>query len=118
PGHAHAASSCPTRASRVVNVATATAFRAALIGAKPGDQIRLADGTYRGHFTLTRKGTKAHPVVVCGSSRAAIDGGGTSTGYALRLADTTWVVVSGVTVRHGQKGVIVDGSTHVSLRNI
>jgi len=110
--------SCPLVYTRVVNVATASALRTALSKALPGDQVRLAAGTYTGNFTLARGGTALAPVVVCGDADAILDGGPTATGYTLRVAGAPYAVIQGLTVVHGQKAVMIDGSPYVTLSNL
>jgi hypothetical protein len=54
----------------VVPVSTAAQLQAALDVAKPGDSIRLAPGTYVGHFTLRNRGASGTlPIII----RSAID---------------------------------------------
>ena len=54
----------------------------------------------------------------CGSAAAVLDGGGTRSGYVLHLDGAEHWVVQGLTVRHGQKGVMVDASRDVVLRGL
>jgi hypothetical protein len=49
-----------------VDVRTDRQIRAALARAKPGDEIRVHPGTYRGGLTLRRSGTAEHPIVIRG----------------------------------------------------
>ena len=62
---------------RVVPVSGTSALRAALSGARAGDVIVLADGTYAGPFQLTASGTPDRPIVIrgAGSAGAVLDGG-------------------------------------------
>jgi Right handed beta helix region len=96
---------------RVVPVSGADALRAALAGALPGDRIELADGSYEGKFTITRDGTQAAPIVLAGSARAAIDGGGIKGGRALTL-QADWWRLTGFTIHNGQKGLMAEGANH------
>ena len=58
---------CPTSGyTRLVNVSTASQLSSALNAVQPGDQIRLAAGTYAGTFDVSRSGTSAAPFTVCG----------------------------------------------------
>lgn len=118
-GHAVASeTSCPAGATRIVRVVSATGLQSALGRALPGDQIRLADNVYAGHFTLTRSGLKAHHIVVCGDRGAILDGGNMQSGYTLHLVGSRWVDIVGVTVRHAQKGIVVDTGQHDTLRSL
>ncbi|MFF2267853.1 right-handed parallel beta-helix repeat-containing protein [Cellulosimicrobium cellulans] len=99
----------------VVHVATANELRAALAAAAPGQTILLADGTYVGNFKVTgRAGTASAPVVLRGSAAAVLrtSSGG---GNVLHLTDADHWTVQGITVQHGQKGIMVDSSDHVTI---
>jgi hypothetical protein len=99
----------------VVHVATANELRTALAAAAPGQTIELADGTYVGNFKVTgRAGTASAPVVLRGSAAAVLrtSSGG---GNVLHLTDADHWTVQGITVQHGQKGIMVDSSDHVTI---
>jgi hypothetical protein len=98
-------------------VATAEQLTAALAAAKPGGLIRLAAGRYAGHFTLATAGTADAPVTVCGPRTAVLDGGN-DDGYTLHLDHADYARVAGFAVRGGQKGVVVDASSHVVVDGI
>jgi Periplasmic copper-binding protein (NosD) len=98
-------------------VSTADQLTAALKAAKPGGLIRLAGGTYAGHFALATAGTADAPITVCGPRDAVLDGG-TDDGYTLHLDHASYVRVAGFTVRGGQKGVMVDASSHVVVEGM
>jgi hypothetical protein len=53
---------------RLVNVSTGLQLTTALANAIPGDQIRVAAGTYLGQTALSRAGTAANRITVCGMS--------------------------------------------------
>ena len=99
------------------DVATAHQLTAALGAAKPGDLIRLAAGDYAGHFTLASAGTAGAPITLCGPRTAVLDGGD-ENGYTLHLDHADHARVAGLTVRGGQKGVMVDASSHVVVDGI
>ena len=99
------------------DVATADQLTAALAAAKPGDLIRLAAGDYAGHFTLATAGTAGAPITLCGPRTAVLDGGD-ENGYTLHLDHADYTRVAGLTVRGGQKGVMVDASSHVVVDGI
>lgn len=98
---------------RVVNVSTAAQLKAALLNAKPGDDIVLADGVYKGRFVIdaSASGTAAHPVIMRGSRDAILDGESIQTGYVLHLQASYWIV-GGLTMTNGLKGLMIDGSRH------
>jgi hypothetical protein len=99
------------------DVSTAEQLTAALAAAKPGGLIRLAAGRYAGHFTLATAGTADAPVTVCGPRTAVLDGGG-DDGYTLHLDHADYARVAGFAVRGGQKGVVVDASSHIVVDGI
>ncbi|MFC4034410.1 right-handed parallel beta-helix repeat-containing protein [Streptomyces polygonati] len=97
--------SCP---AATVTVTDAVTLKNALTRAKPGDSIRLADGTYAGRFTATVAGSAKAPVFLCGGPDAVIDGGGVKGGYAVHLDGASYWRLVGFTVRDAQKGVVAD----------
>jgi hypothetical protein len=98
-------------------VKTADELQAALASAKPGTTIQLAAGPYAGHFALTTAGTPEAPITVCGPRDAVLDGG-EDDGYTLHLDHADNTRIAGFTVRGGQKGVMVDASSHVVLEGL
>lgn len=102
----------------VPTVRTAGELTRALAAARPGQVIQLADGTYRGQFTIRTSGTASAPVTLRGSRGAVLDGGGTSSGYALHLDGVRSWRLEGFTVRGAQKGVVLDRSSSVVLRGL
>ncbi|WP_368497091.1 hypothetical protein [Herbiconiux sp. A18JL235] len=99
-------------------VSTADELVEALRDASAGDRIVLADGRFAGTFTASAQGTADDPITLCGSADAVLDGGSTDTGYTLHLDDASRWVVAGFTVTGGQKGVMLDGSSHNELRSL
>ena len=99
------------------DVSAADQLTAALAAAKPGGLIRLAAGRYAGHFALAVAGTAAAPITLCGPRDAVLDGGD-DDGYTLHLDHADYTRVAGFTVRGGQKGVMVDASSHVVVDGI
>lgn len=96
-------------------MATEDQLQTALAGASAGMTIRLAAGRYAGRFTIATRGTSAEPITVCGPRTAVLDGGDPKDGYTLHLDGADDVHVAGITVRGGQKGVMVDASSGVVL---
>jgi hypothetical protein len=72
---------------RLVNVTTQSELSSALGAAQPGDQIRIAAGTYGG-ASMGRSGTSANPIVICSNANggAILKGQFTSTGSYLTIA--------------------------------
>ncbi|MCW2619155.1 MAG: uncharacterized protein JWR28_2304 [Modestobacter sp.] len=92
----------------VVDVTTADELQRALDEATPGQVIRLADGTYAGHFVATAKATADQPIHLCGSRAAVLDGGAVDGDFTLHLSGAAYWQVTGFTVTGGKKGVMVD----------
>ncbi len=58
---------CPDSGySRLVNVSNMSELKSALSNASPGDQIRLAAGTYAGTKAIYENGTASKPITICG----------------------------------------------------
>lgn len=102
----------------VVSVSTAPELSTALGAARPGETIVLRDGTYQGNFTLRSSGTATAPIRVTGGRGAILDGGMVSSGYVLHLDNANYVQIDGITVMNGQKAVVLDQSSHVTLQNL
>jgi len=100
-----------TVALRTVRVHTATELKAALSDAKPGDDIILADGSYKGRFVIDpdKNGTTAHPITLRGSRNAILNAESIQTGYVLYLQSSYWII-KGITLTNGLKGLMIDGS--------
>lgn len=106
---------CP---AATVTVASTAALETALANAKPGDVIRLRDGTYNKRFALSVRGTAAAPVWICGSSKAILKGYGISGGNGFEIKNSSYVILSGITVTESLKAVMVTRSDHVTVSNV
>lgn len=102
---------CDDPPVRPVNVMDAQALEKALADARPGDQIRLADGVYAGNFLAGVSGTPDHPILLCGSRKAILQGTSLASGYGFELTASYWVL-SGFRVTGSQKGIVVQGGNH------
>ncbi|MEU2114210.1 right-handed parallel beta-helix repeat-containing protein [Streptomyces sp. NPDC016459] len=98
-----------------VDVSTAAQLKTALVNARPGDTIRLADGTYTGNFKATTPGTSSARITLTGSSRAVLTAGG---GYGLHLNGASYWTVAGITVTGGQKGIMTDAADDVVIDGV
>ncbi|MFH5823940.1 hypothetical protein [Georgenia sp. AZ-5] len=96
---------------------TAEELEEALVAARPGDVITLADGTYQGNFTATASGTPEAPIWLCGPG-AVLDGGDVEDGYVLHLDGARHWNVVGLTVQNGQKGIMADGTVGSRLHRL
>ncbi|WP_185736374.1 right-handed parallel beta-helix repeat-containing protein [Nocardioides sp. LS1] len=92
-------------------LSSAEGLRRALATAGPGDAFALASGHYDGTFDVTRSGTRASPIRLCGTRDSVLDGGGTDHGYTLHLDGASHWELRGFAVTGGQKGVVLDGSS-------
>ncbi|MFJ4466795.1 right-handed parallel beta-helix repeat-containing protein [Streptomyces sp. NPDC089424] len=98
-----------------IDVSTAAQLKSALTAAAPGDTIRLADGTYTGNFKATRAASSGSRITLTGSSRAVLTASG---GYGLHLNGASYWTVSGLTVRGGQKGIMIDSARGVVVDGV
>ena len=98
---------------RQVAVRNATELKAALLDARAGDAITLADGLYSGRFVIAgdKWGTATNPIILQGSRNAVLDGGSITTGYVLHLQGRYWQV-KGMTITRGLKGIMADSARH------
>ena len=107
--------SCP---QATVTVSSTSELSAALSKARPGDSIRLSDGTYSGEFEATASGTSSDPIFLCGGSGAVLSGDGIESGYVFYLKGAQHWRLVGFTVRNGQKGVVADGTTGTVIQGL
>lgn len=110
---ATAGTNTPSVVERSVNVNSAAQLKAALLNAKPGDDIVMADGLYKGKFVIAANvnGTAAKPIQLRGSRNAILDADNINTGYVLHLQASYWKL-KGFTLTNGLKGIVADGSNY------
>jgi hypothetical protein len=104
---------------RTVNVSTAAQLKDALLYAKPGDDIVLADGVYSQKFVIPDNvnGTASNPITLRGSRNAILDAGSINTGYVLHVQSDHWHI-KGFTLKNGLKGIMADGANNILLDNL
>jgi hypothetical protein len=109
----------PAVMGRQVHVSTAAALKAALLDAKPGDVILMADAVYKGKFVVTANmnGTVQHPITLTGSRNAILDAESIHTGYVLHLQASHWKL-KGFTITNGLKGLVADGVSNSIIDSI
>jgi nitrous oxidase accessory protein NosD len=107
--------SAPAAKAATVNVSTAAQLKTALTNARPGDTIKLADGTYSGNFKTTVSGTSSRPIALTGTSNAVLTAGG---GYGLHLSGANYWQVKGITLTGGQKGIVIDSAIRVTIDGV
>jgi parallel beta-helix repeat protein len=106
-------------------VATSAQLRAALAGARPGDTIHLADGSYSGAFYGLASGTPTVPITLTGSRAAVLSNADGSCdpnvpagapvsycGYGFHLNRASYWRLVGFSVTSSAKGIVFDGSSH------
>ncbi|KOU08918.1 sheath polysaccharide-degrading enzyme [Streptomyces sp. NRRL F-5755] len=113
-GNAPATAAAPTTA-RTIDVSTPAQLKSALSEARPGDTIRLADGTYKGNFRATTAAGASSRITLTGSAKAVLSAGG---GYGLHLDGASYWTVRGITVTGGQKGIVADAARGVVLDSV
>ncbi|MFI1764925.1 right-handed parallel beta-helix repeat-containing protein [Streptomyces sp. NPDC020800] len=98
-----------------IEVSTSAQLKSALGGARPGDTIHLADGTYTGNFKATAAATAASRITLTGSPKAVLSASG---GYGLHLNGASYWTVNGLTVTGGQKGIMIDAAKGVVVDGV
>ena len=93
--------------TRIVNVTSSAQLKDALLNARPGDEIVMANGVYSGKFVIAVNGTAAKPIILRGSRDAVLDAGDINTGYVLYLNASNWII-KGFTITNGLKGLMAD----------
>lgn len=101
-----------------IPVSTAAELHQALKDAQPGQTIALADGIYRGEFTITQNGTQQQPITLQGSPAAILEGESASGGYALHIDGATYWTLTGFTLRNAAKGIMLDKADNNTLDNL
>ena len=101
-----------------LRIAAGSSIASAINRAMPGDRILVPAGTYAGGGWIERSGTASAPITVVavdGPRTAVIEGGS----EALRVGNSSYLVFDGFEVRNsGNNAVHIDGSHHVTLRNL
>ena len=98
---------------RIINVGTSSELKAALASAKPGDEIIMSDGVYKGKFVVPIgvSGTAAKPITLKGNRGAVLGADNINSGYVLYLQSSYWII-KGFSITNGLKGIMIDGSTN------
>jgi hypothetical protein len=91
-------------------VSDAAGLQAALDAAQPGDVITLAEGLYRGSFSLAASGTAVDPIVIRGTSEdgAVLDGHG--CGCNLLEIEGSFVHVEQLTLQSALRALRLKGA--------
>ena len=62
-------------------------------------------------------GTDTAPIALCATRNAILDGGDPTSGYALHVTASYWVI-AGFTIQNAQKGIVLDGASQVTLTGL
>jgi len=110
-------SSCP-RATKTVS--TWSQLQSAVANIKAGTVIRMNPGTYTVPWSMPVKatGTSSAPAWICGSRSAVLTGKGVGTNGGFRVDQSSYLRISGMTVRGSQKGISVMNSHHVAVSDV
>jgi hypothetical protein len=101
--------------TRLVDVGTSAQLLTALSGARPGDLIVLADGTYGGSSEFRIRsvsGTAAQRITLCGSRSAVIDAGSLTNTDGLSIQNANFWTFTGFTITNALYGIEASGSSH------
>ena len=114
---------------RVIRVTTMDALKRAVGAARPGTEIRVAPGIYRGSVIITKSGRANAPIVLRGdvaevnipierrTGLPVIDATGEDSGIEIRGA--SHVVLDGLQVRNAEKhGVYLLRASHCVVQNM
>lgn len=103
---------------RLVNVSDTTQLKQAFATVLPGDQIRLAPGTYKGFRKIIRSGTAANPWTLCGPRTANIGGTGVNPAPINLNIHASYFVLQGFTMRKTFQPIFVIGGKHWVIKNL
>lgn len=108
---------CP-RATTTVS--TWKQLQSAVANIKAGAVIKMNPGTYAVPWSMpvTAKGTSSAPAWICGSRSAVLTGAGVNTNGGFRVDQSSYLRISGMTVRGSQKGISVMHSHHVAVSDV
>jgi hypothetical protein len=104
--------------ARLVPVSTAKELEAALAGARPGDQIRMADGVYTGYFKATLSGAADARISLCGTRQAVLTTGSLESGHGLWVQGASYWTLHGFTVSQSLGGVAITEGSHNVLERV
>lgn len=101
-----------------IPVTNAAELHTALANAQPGQTIVLADGLYQGEFVAARSGTALAPITIQGSPAAILAGETITENYVFHLNKANYWVLTGFTLRHAGKGIMLDKANNNVLEHL
>ena len=110
-------SACP-KATKTVS--TWSQLQSAVANISAGTVIKMNPGTYTVPWSMPVKatGTSSKPAWICGSRSAILTGEGVGTNGGFRVDKSSYLRISGMTVRGSQKGISVMNSNHVAVSDV
>jgi len=109
-----------------VDVSTVEELFSAMRGAKPGDVIRAASGTYdyttyqgAQKIDTSAEGTKDAPITLTAADPKdppIFTGTNTEHGYVIHITGDYWILEN-LKITTSQKGIVLDNSNHSVIRN-
>ncbi|MGI3779512.1 MAG: NosD domain-containing protein [Janthinobacterium lividum] len=101
-------------------VSTWGQLQSAIGNIKAGTVIKMNPGTYQVPWSMAvgAHGTSQAPVWICGSRSAVLTGEGVDTNGGFRVDNSSYLRISGMTVRGSQKGISVMHSNHVAVSDV
>jgi hypothetical protein len=83
----------------------------------PGDTLCISDGTYHQTINISsRSGTASGPLTIRAlhDNQVILE----SSGTIVRISDSNYITIQGITIEGGNQGVYVIGSKHIILKRI
>lgn len=106
--------------TRAVPVSTSAQLHSALSGARPGDLITLADGTYGdgSEFHVTVPGSASARITLCGTANAIINAQSISNRDGIYAMGANYWTFSGFTITNALFGFYAEKSSHMVLEGL
>ncbi len=107
----------PPDIGHVRYVTNSVELQLALITARPGHTIEIAEGTYRGNFAISTSGTADAPITLRGQPGTILDGGAYFLNYGLLVRGDYWHIEN-ITLRNAKKGIVLHGASNNILSGV
>jgi parallel beta-helix repeat protein len=94
-----------------------TDVQTAIYAASPGDTVLLGPGVFTGELMTVRNGTPGAPITIAGTpGETTLRGKAVGEGRILTVQND-WIVVTGLTITRGDKGIWLQQARNVTLRD-